>query len=171
MKISRGELRCCRWGSVLKSWYSMEYQSLLLLKQHLRLLMKIKTEDTASAVMKCCQEKLGINVSRSDISTCYRITKGKTSKHRKIVVNFATKGLRDQIFWSKKQLRGSNLGLFINEQLTKYSAHIFFECRQLVKQKKISSAWTNNGMVYIKKSKLLNEVPLKISSLEDLVKL
>ena len=127
--------------------------------------------DTVSEVVKCCKEVLNMEITPHDIVSCYRMNKGKNMQHRPIVVAFASKNVRDGIFHARKHLRGNNIGIYINELLTKKNANIYFECRQLVKQKKLSSTWTSNGFIFVKKTRQHSEKPLKILSLEDLKKL
>ncbi len=58
--------------------------------------------------------------------------------------------------------------IFINENLTKVNANLFFCARKLVKNKKLAAAWTTNGYVYVKTDQDPNARAKRITHLRDL---
>jgi len=79
---------------------------------------------------------------------------------------------RDKIYQSKKMLKPSKGStgpqVFINENLTKHNANIFYRAWRLLKDTLISAAWITNGVVYIKISSSLDEKPRRITKLSEL---
>lgn len=134
---------------------------------------------TCDLVVELCNKRLGVAVARQDISTAHRLRSGKKEGHRPIVVRFTSRRVRDEVYRARRNLRQS-LGssnhshktapVFINEQLTKTNAEIFFRARKLLRCKQITGAWTNNGEIFIKKTSSVNEKPSKIRSIHDLPK-
>ena len=59
--------------------------------------------------------------------------------------------IRDTIYRARLALK-ARPGLYINEHLTKSTAAIFHNARILVKQKRLLSTWTTNGVVFVKAS-------------------
>lgn len=133
--------------------------------------LQLDRGETVDVVVKCCKEILDLEIKPHDIVSCQRMNKGRDMQHRPIMVGFASQKVRDGILNARKHLKSTNIGIYINELLTKKNANIYYECRQLVKQKKLSCTWTSNGFVFVKKTRWHNEKPLKIVSLEDLEKL
>ena len=58
--------------------------------------------------------------------------------------------------------------MYINEHLTRTNSELFAAGIKLFKDRKISSIWTRNGCVNIKRTEM--DRPFRISSLEDLNK-
>jgi len=71
-------------------------------------------------------------------------------------VRFTSRKARDEVLRAKKQLRDFCANkmpadrIYISEHLTVGVAKLFFEARRLVKEKKIHSGWTRNGLVNVK---------------------
>lgn len=123
--------------------------------------------DTVQAIINCCNSKLGANISEGDIHSGYRIP--SKSGPRPIVVTFASKMVRDRVYALRKALHKDRTSkIYINEHLTKPNSEIFARARKLVKDKKLLSAWTWNGHVYLKRGE--NSGPTRVQNLLDLEK-
>jgi hypothetical protein len=112
---------------------------------------------------------LGISINNTDIIRTFRLGKfdTSTSKPRLIFVQFWHKRCRDDIYLRRASLKTfSSTPVYVNEDLTSYRAHIFFEARRLCKVNSFFSCWTMNGVVFMKKSK--DSPPIKITSMLDL---
>ena len=127
----------------------------------------VTRRDTIQAVVNCCNSKLGANISENDIQASYRIP--SKSGPRPIVGSFTSKMVRDRVYALRKSLhKDRSSKIFINEHLTKPNSEIFARARKLVKDKKLSSAWTWNGHVYFKKGE--NSGLIRVHNLLDLEK-
>lgn len=140
---------------------------------------------TETTVIEFCRNRLGIELSRQDISTAHRI-RGKKDKIRPIIIRFASRRAKDQVYRAKKVLKSSTSVsatastnmlsaaassgpiVFINEHLTKKNSELLFEARQRLKKKEIFRCWTSGGSVYIKRNDSVEAKPKRIDSLDDL---
>jgi hypothetical protein len=125
-----------------------------------------------TAVVAFCHDELGIVITEKDLSTAYRINKGPHDATRPVVVRFATKKIRDRVFYSKRQLKPHDKSqrqvYFIAEQLTRNAASLFYEARTRVRDKKLAYAWTTGGIVQVKYSKTdAAEKPKAVRCIED----
>ena len=128
---------------------------------------RVTGRDTVQAVVNCCNSKVGANISENDIQSSYRIP--SKSGPRPIVVSFTSKMVRGRVYALRKSLhKDRSSKIFINEHLIKPNSEIFARARKLVKDKKLSSAWTWNGHVYFKTSE--NSGPIRVHNLLDLEK-
>jgi len=100
---------------------------------------------------------------------------GDDSAPPRIIMRLTTRRVRDAMYAARRQLKLSspNTGsaVYINEDLTKESAALFKEARQLVKNKTVFGCWTTNDIVHVKRSSDGNCKPLKILSVSDLQQL
>ena len=86
--------------------------------------------------------KLNIDSEKRDFNHCYRLgQKMDGKKPRPIVVDFATRWMRDIVFYSKKKLKGTKL--LITEMLTLKNLNVYKIIREIQK----ISCWTRNGRV------------------------
>ena len=125
--------------------------------------------DAVRAVVNCCEARLGLKISASDITAGYRIA-GPRKGPRPIVVCFANRNTKDKVLESRKLLRHhqGNAKIYINEHLTRGNSEIFAVGRKLLKEKKICSVWSRNGHIYLKRSE--RDKPSRILTLEDLTR-
>src|SRR6218665_1296929 len=123
-------------------------------------------------ITNICQERLQINLAESDITDARRIAPSKGNNPGQVLVDFSTKYIRDRICQARTSLktsRGSNEPrIFVNENLTQANANLFFAARGLVKNKKLSSAWTMNEYVHVKSDSDSNAKPKRIWNISDL---
>ena len=61
-------------------------------------------------------------------------------------------------------------GIYISEHLTKNVANLYFEARQLAREKKLMAVWTNKGLVNAKFTNDPNEKPTVLRNLGDIYK-
>src|SRR6218665_1149351 len=123
------------------------------------------------SVLELCRPRLNMELAEIDISDI-RIAQKKNSKSRPVLVEFKSKLTRDKIYQSRKILKPSDghfgRQIFINENLTRHNANLFFCAQKLLKEKKISAAWSMNGAVYIKMDPSLDSRPKRITKLNEL---
>lgn len=105
-------------------------------------------EVVESTVVNFINTNLNININKDQIASAFRLKKGKKDKVRPTLVCFSSRKIRDEIFANKKVLGDKQI--YISEHLTKSASNIFYNARQMKHDKKINSAWTRNGQVYIK---------------------
>jgi hypothetical protein len=145
----------------------------------------ISSDATMETVLQFVHSSLGIILDKSDISIAHRIkmpanrasSEGSTSATTSvnstlpppIVVRFLRRQTRDAVFSARKKLKFSNPGVYINEHLSPKNALLFARARLLVKQKKLHSTYTVNGLVNIKTSSSQSSRSKIINSLSDLV--
>lgn len=128
---------------------------------------EFKNKDLYNNVLKLIKDKMGIELSKSDIVNCYRLGKNnanktpQVNKKRPIIMEFVHKWQRDNVFYAKKQLKGDNI--LITEMLTNSRRTIFTECYKLFK----NQCWTRNGTIVI----LKDGVKTYVSSEEQLKKI
>ena len=113
--------------------------------------------------------KAGVSVDKSDIDIVHRT--GKKSRDgrpknvsRDIVVKFANFGKRKELWAARKRVteaaapdrratrQGTAPSVYITENLTRYRAKVMFLAREMKRQKKIWAAWTDEGIMKIRKS-------------------
>lgn len=134
-----------------------------------------------STVIRFCKERLNVEVSTQDIISAYRMKDNKsnrstTSSVRPIMINFANRKVRDDIFRAKKKLKATSgdrrshkndHGVFISENLTPAANNLYYEARQRLRNKKLYAAWTNNGRVYVKFVEDTSERPTWVRCVRD----
>lgn len=120
-----------------------------------------------STVISFCKDTLKVDVSTSDISSAHRLRVGPHDKVRPIIVRFANRRKKDEVYRAKKTLKNHS-NIYISEQLTKSASSLFFEARKLLREKKIHSTWTQNGVVYVKFTANMSIKPTIVKCLADL---
>ena len=120
----------------------------------------------------------GVTVTRADIDRTHRIGKPGTGKVRPIIARFTNFAKRQEVYNARRELRkprpvrGSVVTsevagkVFIADNLTRQNQHTMFIARNLKKEGRLHSAWTDVGKMKIR---LREGGPTKvIRSLEDL---
>jgi hypothetical protein len=105
-----------------------------------------------STVIAFVKDSLGIDLLPRDVSIAHRIKAGPKDLARPIVVRFTSRKVRNLVYSSKKKLKDCGHRVFISEHLTKAASDLFFEARKLVRDKRLSAAWTQNGQIFVKAS-------------------
>ena len=113
--------------------------------------------------------KAGVSVDRRDIDIAHRTGKKPREGRQKnvgrdIVVKFANFSKRKELWAARKRVtetaapdrrstrQGPAPAVYITENLTKYRAKIMFLAREMKRKKKISAAWTDEGIMKIRKT-------------------
>lgn len=139
----------------------------------------ISSED---AIVKFVSNKLGVNITRSDISVAHRLPQRRSNTNRNlptapapIIVQFNNKKIRHEILSNKSKLKPRDQAeqsqrrkFYINEHLTTHDSAIFARARQLVVSRSIYRCWTAGGVTVIKKTSNPHEPPVKIHLLSEL---
>ena len=120
----------------------------------------------------------GVTVTRADIDRTHRIGKPGTGKVRPIIARFTNFAKRQDVYNARRELRkprpvrGSAVSsevagkVFISDNLTRQNQHTMFVARNMKKQGKLHSAWTDIGKM---KVRVREGGPTKvIRSLEEL---
>ena len=134
------------------------------------------SEDTDGIVLKLAFD-MGAPMSPADIDRSHRVGKVRTShgpgqptKHRDIIVKFATYNARNRLFQERKFLRETAneelKTIFINEDLTKRRSEILFEARKLRRANKLKSAYSSDGKLIVRDDK---DKKYQINELDDLI--
>lgn len=113
-------------------------------------LPEVPGEDTDKIVLELANTHLGVQLEASDISRSHRVGPPSPSKPRQILVKFATYRAREKVFKARSKLKGTSLGYFLNEDLTKKRGHLAFLARMMKRDKKIADTWTYDCRVFIK---------------------
>lgn len=129
--------------------------------------------DETVPVLELCRNRLGLEISETQISFAHRISRGVKEKNRPILVGFSSRRARDQVYSARKnlRLRSSSSGpnqIYINEHLTKSNAHIYAMTRKMVREKQLHSTWSSGGLIYIRKTNAPDERPRKVNTMNDL---
>jgi len=106
-----------------------------------------------AAFIQFCNEQLHVSVHPNDISVVHRLPKSnKWNGPRPMIIRFSNKKARMRVMAAKKSLRQNQAcrNVYINEHLTKSASQLFEKARGLVRDKKVSGAWTWNGRVFLK---------------------
>jgi FtsZ-binding cell division protein ZapB len=123
-----------------------------------------------STVINFCRDTLKLSIDPSDISTAHRLKAGPKDVVRPIIVRFTSRRMRENVFRAKKLLKTAQLPhrVYISEQLTKAASALFFEARKRQREKKLSSAWTHNGQVFIRFGADASEKATLVKAVSDL---
>uniref|UniRef100_A0A8D9ARK6 Uncharacterized protein n=1 Tax=Cacopsylla melanoneura TaxID=428564 RepID=A0A8D9ARK6_9HEMI len=101
-------------------------------------------ENAVNTVMKVVKDKLGIQIIKSNIDACHRVGKGTGQKPRAIICKFTSRLIRDDVFFSKKKLAGSNVS--IKEDLTRDRMKLY---NKVCEKFGFKSVWTLRGNVHL----------------------
>lgn len=126
------------------------------------------SESTEQAVVDFCRTNLNVNMTNQDISMAYRITSKSSSGTPPIIVRFVSRKVRDAVYKARKVLFATKQKIYINEHLTKGRSEVFREARKLIRDKKLASAWSFNGSIFIRLSDLPTSRPIRVNQLTDL---
>ena len=105
-----------------------------------------------TSVLSFCRDTLHVDIKNTDIAIAHRLKAGRSDSARPVIVRFANRRIRNDVYHAKRLLKGNSSRIFISEHLTKEASELFFEARKLQKDKKLFSTWTNNGAIYFRLS-------------------
>ena len=111
-----------------------------------------ETEDVDEIVLDVFSQKLAVEIlTNNDIRRCYKL-KSRRPRHstverqspRPIIIKFVSYRKRQEVFISKKKLKGSRLVL--TESLTATRQAVLAKAKQAFE---VRNCWTNDGRIYI----------------------
>lgn len=126
---------------------------------------------TETTLIQFVNNILEVPLSPADISVAHRLPKRPNDSAQApapIIVRFASRRARNAVFSARMILKTKQPGVYINEHLTPGRAGVLREGRKLVKERKLSGAWSKNGVVYIKLSDLPDCRPKRVNDIKDL---
>lgn len=100
-------------------------------------------EDIREEILSIFKVKMGINLCKNEIDCCFRIG-AKSDKTRPVLVKFVTNKGKNEVYYRKKQLKGTNI--IIREDLTKERNQVVKSAVETLGAKKV---WTKNGLIYV----------------------
>lgn len=103
-------------------------------------------QETTTAAVKLCNEKLGMDITGSDIDIAHRMGLIRRGSPRNMIVKFTSRlskiaALKDK----RNKLKGT--GIFIQEDLTQLNAKVL---KQVRVSPETETAWTFEGQIYAK---------------------
>ena len=121
-------------------------------------------ENTDLIVVDICRKNLGVNLSRGDLDRTHRLgrERSSTDKPRPIIVKFVNYHDRDDVFKSKRKLKGSSISIM--ENLTSRRVSLLKEVKEKVG---FRNSWSLDGKIVA----LFKGKKHIIASREDLSKL
>ena len=130
-----------------------------------------ENEDATKKTLDLFQQKMNIDVQPSDIDRIHRIgRKDNASRHRPLIVKFATYRARNRVFRAKAQLKDSETrSVFINEDLTRTRSELFYKARRMKKSKQIMDCWTFDGKILVKTNQGAVKPVVTLEELEQTV--
>lgn len=142
---------------------------------------KTENENLLTFIEKL-SEKLEVSFSAADIDSVFR-AKPKTDSARPpvIIIKFNSLGARDALYDGRKSIiknkvTTKSLGVnqvdsnvYINEQLTKLEADLFYKVREKKRELTYKYAWTFHGHIFMRKEK--SSEAIRINSDKDLIDL
>ena len=90
----------------------------------------------------------GIEVDLNNVEACHPLPRRNDSNTPAVIMRFVNRKHKTALLKQGRKLKGTNV--FINEHLTKRNSDIARKARNLKKQGKIQSTWTNNCKIFIK---------------------
>ncbi len=120
-------------------------------------------------VLEFMNVSLGVKVQPQDLAIAHRLKAGQNDKVRPVIVRFLNRKVRNEVYQAKKRLKNiAGNQVYISEHLTKSASDLFFAARKMVKDKRLTSSWTQNGQVYVKNSSDPTTRPKLIKCTADL---
>ena len=109
-------------------------------------------ENTDELVLKLAQD-LGVDIQPWEISRSHRVGVPRRGKTRTVLVKFIGYRPRERLYKARWDLKDidSLKNVYINEDLTKATSELAYKARMLKKDGKISSTFTSDGKVFVKK--------------------
>ena len=111
--------------------------------------------NTVEKVSSFIKSNMHLDIKKGDILSAERLGIRKTDadKPRRILVQFSSVWKKKDVCRNRRLLKDITPKVYINEELTKENAAIYFQARQMVKTKELWSTYTIDGDIYVKKNK------------------
>ena len=134
-------------------------------------LQKNESEENTTQRVSVLLRDIGINVSQFQAT---RMGKENKDKRRPILVEFANIWDRRNVHAARTKLKSRGYkGIYINEDLTKEQAEIFYYARQAKKQNLIHNTWTTGGLTFVSRLKqdgtVINVPVHSVAKLRELI--
>jgi len=113
-------------------------------------------------VLELFNKNLGTQLVADHIEAAHPLGKNSSAT----IVRLRNNDIKSNIMKTKGKLRNIKPIMYINDDLTRNRMKIFSKARMEVKAKTIQSAYTRNGLIYIKVSE--GSIPIEINSLDDI---
>ena len=108
---------------------------------------------TEKAVLELCNTDLGLCLSSKDIEVSYRLKSQNTATPRPILVTFASRKTRNEVYERRRALKGKvGAKVYICENLTASASETAREARKLIKEGRLHSCWTSGESVVVKRT-------------------
>ncbi len=127
-------------------------------------------KDDIKELSKIVEEKVEFKLKAGDILEMKRLGKKRELKRRSVIVKFKNKEIKQQIREERKkliELGNPAKSLYLNDSLTKYRQQLLYSARQLVKQRRLHSAWSQYGNILVRKSE--NGGAIQVKNSRDLL--
>ena len=105
--------------------------------------------NTDDIIVKLCNEKLDVSISKDDIGRSHVIGKVKNGRSQ-VIVRFISYRKREMVYSAKRKLKGDPHKIFITENLTNYRTNIVKALAELKFTGHIYTYWTSDGRIYVK---------------------
>ncbi|KAK6190338.1 hypothetical protein SNE40_002228 [Patella caerulea] len=92
-------------------------------------------------------------ITPSDIENSHRVGKPIMGNPKKVIVRLSSYKTKVIIMRGKKVVNSAEDPIYINEDLTRYRAHIFKHIRKSFKSNLINGCWTRDGKIFIRERK------------------
>ncbi|KAK6171711.1 hypothetical protein SNE40_018149 [Patella caerulea] len=93
------------------------------------------------------------DIAPTDIQNSHRVGKSILGNPQKIIVRLSSYKIEVPIMRGKKIVNSAEDNIYINEDLTRYRAHIFKHTRKSFKSNLINGCWTRDGKIFIRERK------------------
>ena len=106
-----------------------------------------KNEKVEETIEKTVQilNKIGVSVSKADVSIAHRLGSFDISKRRPIIAKFVKRTHKMQALQNRRKLKGSGIG--ISEDLTKENYTRMWKVKS---HDNVETAWTKDGVIFAK---------------------
>ena len=110
-------------------------------------------ECTDNVIVNLCKEKLGVNISTTDIDCSHRLP-NRESNYKPIIVKFTRRSIKKLVYSKKKLLKGTQV--VIKEDLTKQRALLLKKAATKYGPRNV---WSSEGKILVKVGNNIKRVP------------
>lgn len=141
--------------------------------------VKTRSDEDLHQVVVNIAGKLGINITRDAVETVHRMYTNSSVANPPIIVEFASRKLRDRIIESRYKAEVTNKSLFgnsfdgnrifVSESLSPFYKKLLWETKKVCKEKSYDYCWYKNFKILVRKNK--SENITTIVNMNDLSKI
>ena len=131
--------------------------------------LKEENEENCETVVKSIISK--VTSSPVTITKCYRFGKKEThnGKPRRVLIQFANKEQRDDVYKNKMNLKKLKEPMYINENLPRHLSILRGKANGIRKERNYKYIWMKNGTILLRKDDFEEVISVRVSS--DLTKI